>query len=149
MFDIDTIKEVRDRTGHGLAACKDALQQAGGDADAAVRHLVGHAVPKPREGKAACEGRLHSYVHHTSKVAVLVEVNCETDFAARSTEFTGFCETVAMQVAAMDPPDLEALLLMPLITDVSRTMQQALDGVRAVLGETIVIRRFVRWSLGD
>jgi translation elongation factor EF-Ts len=48
MFDIDTIKEVRDRTGHGLAACKDALQQVGGDADAAVKHLVGHAVPKPR-----------------------------------------------------------------------------------------------------
>jgi len=149
MFTIDTIKEVRDRSGRGLAACKDALQQVGGDADAAVKHLVGSAAPKPREGNVASQGRIFSYTHHTARVAVLVEINCETDFAAKSPRFTDFGEAVAMQVAAMDPPDLDTLLDTPSILESGSTVRQIYNSTQAVLGENVIIRRFTRWSLGD
>jgi elongation factor Ts len=97
----------------------------------------------------ATEGGIFAYTHHSGKVVALVEVGCETDFAARSSQFRDLGNALAMQVAAMDPPDAEALMDTASIFDAALTVLQQVEHVRAVLGEKVEIRRFIRWSLGD
>ena len=83
------VKELRDRTGAGMMDCKKALEETGGDIDKAVEHLrkSGAAKAEKRAGRTASEGVIGHYLHHNGKIAVLVELNCETDFVARNEEF--------------------------------------------------------------
>lgn len=99
------VKELRERTGVGIMDCKKALQDAEGDMEEAVSILrkMGKAKAAKRAGREASEGRIESYVHMGGKIAVLVELNCETDFVARSDEFSELARDLAMHVAAASP----------------------------------------------
>jgi elongation factor Ts len=99
------VKALRDRTGAGMMDCKAALQEAGGDAEKAVEILrvKGQASAAKRGGRAAGEGVVSSYIHAGGKIGVLVEVNCETDFVARNSDFQEFAREVALHAAASNP----------------------------------------------
>src|SRR5690349_323130 len=99
------VGELRNRTGAGMMDCKAALQEANGDMEAAVEILRKKGIMKAekRGGREAREGLISSYIHHNNKVGVLVEVNCETDFVARTDDFKGLVKSVAEHIAAMGP----------------------------------------------
>ncbi|HIJ68965.1 MAG TPA: translation elongation factor Ts, partial [Deltaproteobacteria bacterium] len=99
------VKELRDRTNVGMMDCKKALQDASGDMEKAVDLLrkKGLARAMKRAGREAADGLIHSYIHGGGKIGVLVEVNCETDFAAKSEDFGEFVRNVALQIAATNP----------------------------------------------
>jgi elongation factor Ts len=99
------IKELRERTGAGMADCKKALQEVEGDTEKAVEFLrkKGLAKAAKKAGREATEGLVVSYIHAGGRIGVLVEINCETDFVARNEDFVGFTRDVAMQIAAMNP----------------------------------------------
>src|ERR671927_457712 len=96
------VKSLRERTGAGMMDCKRALQEAGGDMDKAIELLRvrGQAQAAKRGERAASEGTVQSYIHATGKIGALVEVDCETDFVARTDEFQAFAREVALHVAA-------------------------------------------------
>jgi elongation factor Ts len=99
------VKELRDRTGAGVMDCKAALQASEGDLQGAVEFLrkKGLADAAKRSGRDAREGLVHAYIHAGAKLGVLVEVNCETDFVAKTDAFQGLVRDLAMQVAASNP----------------------------------------------
>jgi elongation factor Ts len=99
------VKELRERTGAGMMDCKRALQENDGDMEAAIEWLrkKGAAAAEKRVGKEAKEGVVEAYIHHSRKVGVLIELNCETDFVARTDDFRTLARDLAMQVAATDP----------------------------------------------
>lgn len=99
------VKELRDKSGAGFMDCKRALVEAEGDLAAAEINLRkrGVAIAQKKSGRAANEGVIGSYIHAGSKLGVLVEVNCESDFVARTDEFQGLVKDIAMQIAAADP----------------------------------------------
>lgn len=101
----DEVKKLRDKTGAGFKDCKAALEQCAGDFEAAVDSLrkKGIAVATKKADKAAEQGIVASYIHAGDQVGVMVEVNCQTDFAARTPQFREFAHNVAMQIAAMRP----------------------------------------------
>src|SRR6187549_3567208 len=98
------IKDLRERTGAGMADCKKALTECSADMEKAIEYLrkKGIASAAKKATRIASEGTIASYLHGT-RIGVLVEVNCETDFVARNPEFVGFAKELAMQVAAMNP----------------------------------------------
>ena len=99
------IKDLRERTGAGMADCKKALTETSGDMDKAIDYLRAKGLAKAakKAGREATEGAVVSYIHAGGRIGVLVEVNCETDFVARNEDFVGFTKDVAMQIAAMSP----------------------------------------------
>lgn len=101
----ELVKELRERTGAGFMDCKKALEQSSGNLDKAIDFLreKGLAAAAKKAGRTANEGRVQTYVHGEGRIAVLVEVNCETDFVARTDEFQAFSRDVAMHIAAMNP----------------------------------------------
>ncbi|MGB9723268.1 MAG: translation elongation factor Ts [Chloroflexia bacterium] len=102
---IATVKELRARTGAGVLDCRKALAETQGDIEAAVRLLreQGLAEAAKRSGREAREGRIECYVHHGNRIAAMVELNCETDFVARTENFIRLAHELAMQVAATNP----------------------------------------------
>jgi elongation factor Ts len=109
----ETVKELRERTGAGFMDCKRALEEANGDLDGAVTLLRerGQAAAMKRAGRDAREGQVASYIHPGGRVGVLIEVNCETDFVARTDEFQKLVRDLAMQVAGLAPvyPTVESV----------------------------------------
>lgn len=107
MTDVSTalVKELRERTGAGIVNCKKALAEHGGDIEKAIDFLreKGLAAAAKKAGRAAQQGVVGSYIHGGGKIGVLVEVNCETDFVARTEEFQRLVKDVAMQIAAANP----------------------------------------------
>jgi len=107
MVDINAamVKELREKTGVGIMDCKQALTESDGDMSAATDFLrkKGLATAKKRAGRAATEGTIQSYIHTGGKIGVLVEVNCETDFVAKTDDFQAFAKNIAMQIAATNP----------------------------------------------
>ena len=99
------VKALRDRTGAGMLACRDALTESGGDIESAVELLRtrGEAQAAKRAGEEAREGAVQSYIHSGNKIGVLVEVNCQTDFVARNEKFTAFAKDLALHIAAAAP----------------------------------------------
>ncbi len=99
------VKELRDKTGAGMMDCKKALEDAGGDLEEATKALrtKGLADAAKRAGREANEGLIDSYIHAGGKVGVLIEVNCETDFVARTDEFKAFVHDIALHIAALKP----------------------------------------------
>ncbi|MEE9441384.1 MAG: translation elongation factor Ts [candidate division Zixibacteria bacterium] len=99
------VKELRDKTGAGMMDCKKALTDSDGDQEKAIKNLRerGIASASKKSGRATSEGLICSYIHPGDKLGVLVEINCETDFVARTDDFKAFAKDVAMQVAAADP----------------------------------------------
>ena len=101
----ETVRELREKTGAGIMDCKKALQECSGDMEKALDYLrqKGLAVASRKAGRIAAEGLVGSYVHGGGKIGVLVELNCETDFVARTPEFQGLVKDLAMQIAAANP----------------------------------------------
>src|ERR1041384_1526580 len=100
-----TVKELREKTGAGFMDCKKALTETGGNLDKAVDYLrqKGLAAAAKKADRTATDGAVAAYVHPGGKIGVLVEINCETDFVARTAEFQGLLKDIAMQVAAANP----------------------------------------------
>jgi elongation factor Ts len=194
------IKALREKTGAGMMDCKKAITEAGGNEERAIEILRerGLASAKKKEGRVAAEGVVGSYIHMGGKVGVLVEVNCETDFAARSAEFQQLVKDIAMHIAAAEPrhvsreevttetldkereiahaqarndpknankPDQVidkivegrlnkfyeefVLLDQPFIKDPAKTVGELVTDKIAQTGETITIRRFARYKMGE
>jgi elongation factor Ts len=101
----ESVKELREKTGAGFMDCKKALSEAGGDLDGAVRWLreKGLAAAAKKAGRATSEGLIGTYLHAGGRIGVLIEVNCETDFVAKTPDFQGLVKDLAMQVAAASP----------------------------------------------
>src|SRR5271163_2194770 len=99
------VKELRDRTGAGFTACREALVEGGGDVERAINILrkKGQAAAAKKAQRATSEGLVSSYIHAGGKIGVLIEMNCESDFVARTDEFQRLCHDVAMHIAALDP----------------------------------------------
>ena len=99
------VKELRERSGAGIMDCKEALKECAGDMDKAADFLrkKGLATAKKRAGREASEGVVQSYIHMGGKIGVLVEVNCETDFVAKTDDFQEFAKNIAMHIAAASP----------------------------------------------
>jgi len=109
------VKELREKTSAGIMDCKAALQESQGDMEKAVDYLrqKGLAVAQKRAGRTASEGVVHSYIHAGGKIGVMVEVNCETDFTARSEAFLDFAKNLAMHIAATSPLSIDREGLSP------------------------------------
>jgi len=99
------IKELREKTGVGIMDCKAALKESNGDIEKAVEFLrkKGIATAQKRGGRTASQGQVQSYIHAGGKIGVMVEINCETDFSAKTEDFTNFTKDIAMQIAASAP----------------------------------------------
>jgi elongation factor Ts len=162
---IETVKELRNRTNVGIADCNKALLEMGGDIEKAVEFLKqrGAAIAETKKDAAATEGVIEAYIHHTRRVGALVELNCETDFVARTPEFKELAHDLAMQIAATEPqfltneempseaeadPQTVCLLSQPFIKDPARTVQEIIAETIAKVGENIKVRRFARFELG-
>ncbi|MCL0107457.1 translation elongation factor Ts [Peptococcaceae bacterium] len=190
------VKELRERTSAGMMDCKKALAEAGGDIDKAVNLLreKGLAAAAKKAGRVAAEGVVSSYIHGDGRIGVLVEVNCETDFVAKTDEFKELVKDIAMQIAAAKPEYVRredvpesviekekeilkaqalnegkperivekmvqgriekhykeiCLLDQPFIKNPDITVQQLVNEKIAKIGENIVVRRFVRFELGE
>lgn len=105
MISAQDVKDLRERTGAGMMDCKKALTEADGDMEKAIDLLreKGLAAAAKKAGRIAAEGIVEAYIHGGGRIGVLVEVNCETDFVAKTDEFKSFCRDIAMQVAAANP----------------------------------------------
>jgi elongation factor Ts len=191
------VKALRERTGAGMMDCKEALTEAGGDIEKAIEVLRVKQGKKIQDlgERAATEGTIQSYVHAGSKVGVLIEVDCNTDFVAKNDDFVNFAREVAMQIAAsptvryvrredvpQDQRDAEARIYEQEAADKpenvreriisgkldswletivlleqemhnpkfdGKTVQQLRDELTATTGENVVIRRFVRFAVGQ
>jgi len=192
----EMVKELRTATGAGVLDCRNALVEAEGDFDKAVEYLrkKGAAEAAKRKGREAREGVIAAYIHAGNRIGAMVELNCETDFVARTDEFQSLAKELTMQIAASRPQyvrredvpeeviarereiyraQLEGankpshileriisgklekffqqacLLEQPYIRDTDITVGELIDRYNAILGENIVVRRFVRYELGQ
>ncbi len=137
------VKELRERTGAGMMECKKALVETNGDLEAAVEHLrkSGQAKADKKAGRTAAEGRIVIRQDDSGRTAVLLEVNCETDFVAKDENFTAFAEAVADRILKDRPADVDALLALP-IDDSGKSIEEARKELVAKIGENISVRRF-------
>jgi len=158
------VKELREKTGAGIMDCKRALEATGGDMAKAAELLKEQGLAKAakKAERVAGQGVIDAYIHAGGRIGAMVEVNCETDFVARTDDFRRLVHDIAMQIAATNPkvignePDLdtsnlseeEILLKQPFIKDPSTTIEQLVKNSIAKMGENIVIRRFARFELG-
>lgn len=171
------VKQLRDMTGAGIMDCKRALDETGGDVHKAAELLRQQGVAKAEKklGRTARMGLIDAYIHPGGRIGSLVELNCETDFVARTPDFQRLAHDLAMQVAAMAPRfitvdeisendreqgiaefgderrfhEATVLMLQPFIKDSKRTMEDLIRDAIAKLGENIVVRRAVRFELGS
>ena len=157
---VEDIRKLRQITGSGILDCRTALEEAGGDSNKAQAILreKGLASVAKKATRLAAEGIVEAYIHSGSRIGALLELNCETDFVARTDEFRTLAHDLAMQVAAMDPatvtsegsPDAGiSLLEQSFIKDPSKTIQDLVNDAIARLGENIQIRRFIRYALAE
>ena len=144
----ELVKQLRDKTNCGFMDCKKALQETQGDLEAAVTYLrqKGIAVATKRAERATSEGAIWAYLGPDTKTGVLLEVNCESDFVAKTDGFLTFGETLAAQIAQTAPVDLEALLAQPWQGQNGLTVQEHLNELIGQIGENIRIRRFSRFA---
>ena len=138
------VKELREMTGAGMMDCKKALTATDGDMDKAVEFLreKGLATAQKKASRVAAEGLCKTLVADDEKNAVVVEVNSETDFVAKNEKFQGYVAQVAEQALETEAADIDAFLAEPWKFDTSKTVNEALAGQVAVIGENMKIRRF-------
>src|SRR2546428_8536328 len=147
----DDVKRLREETGAGVMDCKRALDEAKGDFEKA-RGLIkerGLAKAKEKADREAKEGIVEAYVHAGGRIGAIVELSSETDFVARNPDFRGLAREIAMQVAAMDPKDLDELLGQAYIRDASKTIGELVTGIAATTGENVRVRRVKGFELGQ
>ena len=143
-----SVKELREKTGAGMMDCKKALTETAGDFEKAVEYLrkKGIASAAKKAGRMTKEGAVTSYIHGEGKVGVLVEVNCETDFVARTEQFRNFVKDLGVHIAQAKPATVDALLTQTMTTTPGKTVQNTLSEIIATLGENMGIRRFERFE---
>ena len=163
---VEAIKELRERTSAGIMDCKRALQDSKGDLARAEEILRerGIASAAKKASRATNQGVIESYIHSGGRIGAIVEVNCETDFVARTPDFKELAHDLAMQVAAMSPlyvddseipdgdevdPQQACIMQQPFIKDPSHTVQDLVNEAISKLGENVRVRRFTRFSLGE
>jgi len=144
------VKELRDKTGAGMMDCKHALAESGGDIDKAIKYLreQGIATASKKAGRTTSEGLIFAYIHPGDKLGVIVEVNCETDFVARTPDFRDFAKDVAMQIAAADPKVVSREELTSDIIESEKEVYLALarkEGKPDKVAEKIVIGRLEKF----
>jgi len=171
---VDSIKELRNLTFASVVHCKKALEETGGDIKKAAELLRkrGLQIAAEKQSRVTKEGRIEAYVHLGNKIGVLLEVDCESDFVAKNAEFCQFTKDVAMQIAACNPAYIKkedvpadclenekgkieefykanCLLEQPFIKDPSISIKDYLGSIVGKIGENIVIRRFIRYKVGE
>ena len=167
------VKDLRERTGAGIKECKDILTQTAGNIDQAIEILreKGLRVSDKVQDREAKEGRIEVYVHPGSRMAAMVEIDCETDFVARTEDFIALAKDLALHIAATSPryvradevpaAEIEAsglpaekyyeevvLLTQPFVKDGSQTIEDKIKATVAKVRENIVVRRFTRYEIG-
>ncbi|MFC1988416.1 elongation factor Ts [Chloroflexota bacterium] len=162
----DKLRELREQSGAGVMACRNALLEAEADMEKALQILKQQSLflVEKKRGRVASQGLVEAYIHAGGRIGTIVEVNCESDFVARTDEFKELAHNLAMQVAAMPPqfispetvpegsyinPQEACLLLQPYIRDLSVTVQDVINETIAKLGENIIVGRFARFELGE
>jgi elongation factor Ts len=137
------VKELRERTGAGMMECKKALVESAGDMDGAVENLrkSGLAQADKKASRIAAEGRIALAVSDDGREAVMVEINCETDFVAKDGNFNAFAEAVAQNALAANPADVDALMQSKID---GGTVEEARQALVTKIGENVQVRRFVR-----
>lgn len=144
----ELVQKLRDLTGAGVMECKKALESSGGDIERARKIIQESGLFKAekKSQRAVNAGLLTSYIHN-GRVGVLLELRCETDFVAKSASFKGLAHILTMQIAAMAPEDVDALLAQPYIKDESRQTGDVVKEAIARVGENIKVERFCRYEL--
>lgn len=142
------VKELREMTQAGMMDCKKALVEADGNMDKAIEWLreKGLAAAAKKAGRIAAEGVVASYITECGKVGVVVEVNCETDFVAKTDNFINFAKNVAKHIAYANPADVDALLAQKFVDDETKTVTDLVSEATVSIGEKISIRRFARYE---
>ncbi len=160
------IKELREQSGAGIMDCRSALVGCGGDIDKALESLREKGLLKAQKKaeRVTSQGLIEAYIHTAGRIGAMIEINCETDFVARTDEYKELAHCLAMQVAALSPkyisekeikedeevdPKDACLLSQPYIKDPTRTVKDIITDVIAKVGENIRVRRFVRYELGN
>ena len=160
------IKELREQSGAGIMECRDALIEAAGNIDKALQCLKERGLLKAERKikRETSQGVIEAYIHTGGRIGAMVEVNCETDFVARTDEFKELAHHLAMQVVALSPQfisgeeipegaDVESqaacLLLQPYIRNPDMTVQDIIVETIAKVGENIKVSRFARFELGE
>jgi elongation factor Ts len=147
---VDQIKQLRGKTGLGIHDVKQALEASDGDEAKALAWLKekGLSTVAKKADRATGQGLIETYVHGGGRIGAMVEVNCETDFVARNDDFKKFVKEVALQVASMNPENIEELLKQVYFRDPSLTIEQLLNDTIAKIGENMRINRIIRFELG-
>lgn len=160
------VKELRNQSGAGIMQCRKALLESDGDTGKALEILKQQSLFKAakRAERPAAEGLIEAYIHTAGRVGAMVELNCETDFVARTDEFKQLAHHMAMQVAAMNPkfiteeeykpeteeePQNACLLLQADIKEPDKTIKEIITETIARTGENIKVSRFIRFELGE
>lgn len=149
MIKIDDLKKIRNRTGISIDAIGKALEEAGGDVEKALKLLKdrGAMVARKKSDRQTSEGIVASYIHANSKVGVMVELLCETDFVARTEQFKKLGHELAMHIAAMNPENIEELIAQPYVRDQKQTIDWLVKDSISQLGENIKIGEFCRFEI--
>ena len=148
MVTASLVKELRENTGAGMLDCKKVLTETDGDMEKAIELLRERGIAKAakKSGRVAAEGLVEAYISEDGKVGAIVEVNSETDFVAKNEEFKTFVMNVAKQVVEKNPKDVEELLNQEATFEAGKTVNEALVGKIATIGENLSIRRFARFE---
>ena len=149
MVNIDTLKKLRLETGISIAECRKALEETDGNYNKAIDWLKKQGIEKAekKSDRATSQGLIESYIHQNGKVGSIAVVLCETDFVARTEDFKHLAHEIAMQIAAMNPKDVDTLLKQEYIRDSSVTMESLIKQTVAKLGENIVVKEFKRFEI--
>lgn len=142
------VKELRERTSAGMMDCKKALVESDGDMEKAIEWLreKGLSQAAKKASRIAAEGVVAQYISEDGTVGVIVEVNCETDFVAKTDNFVNFCNNVAKHIAKANPADVDTLLTQAFVDDASKTVSDLVSEATVAIGEKISIRRFARYE---
>ena len=149
----EQILKLKEQTGAGIMNAKKALEDAGGDFEKAKAVLVKKGLEKAekKSDRESTEGLIYAYIHgsdtNSGKAGVLLNMACETDFVAKNEQFIELCKEVAMQICAMQPENIEALLEMPYIRDSKKTIDGLIKETVAKLGENIFVKEFTRLAI--
>ena len=150
MISAEIIAKLRSETGTGVMDCKKALEESSGDYEKAKKFLANNAqaIAKEKQDRSAKQGLIECYCH-SGKIGVVLELNCETDFVARNDEFQTLAHEIAMQIASMNPKNLDELLKSNYIRDESQTIKSLIEQAIGKIGENIQIKRYERFELGE
>lgn len=147
--DLSILKKLRDETSASIADLRKALEETNNDYKKALEWIKKNGIEKAgkKADRETAQGIIESYIHQNGKVGTMVELLCETDFVARTSEFKNLAHEIAMQVAAMAPSDVASLLKQEYIRDPSIKIQDLVKQAISKLGENIVIKKIERFEI--